>query len=81
MKAFFREKLELKGISPLIALDKLVQQNIKVYKVQKKDVQTILFEVKSNEVQKIFAFFFKFMLYYQMYRREFATKNKKFYSF
>ncbi len=57
MKAFFREKLELKGISPLIALDKLVQQNIKVYKVQKKDVQTILFEVKSNEVQKIFAFF------------------------
>lgn len=57
MKAIFREKLELKGISPLIALDKLVQQNIKVYKVQKKDVQTILFEVKSNEVQKIFAFF------------------------
>lgn len=57
MQAVFKERVELKGISPMLALDKLCKQNIQVYKVQKRDVQTIVFEVKSKDLQKVFAFF------------------------
>ena len=57
MEAVFRERVELQGISPLIALDKLIAQKIKVYRVHKKNVQTIVFEVKSSELEKVFAFF------------------------
>ena len=57
MKAVFRERVELKGISPLLALDKLIKQKIAVYKVKKVDVQRLQFEIKSSDLQKVFAFF------------------------
>ena len=57
MKPFFQSSLEIDGVAPFRAVDKLVRHGIFVYGVQKLSATRLKIVVKSKEMQKVFAIF------------------------
>lgn len=57
MRPLFRTALEVEGIAPFRALDKLAKRGIFVFGVQKLSPVRLKIRVKSKETQKVFAIF------------------------
>ncbi len=57
MRPLFCDRLELCGIAPMRALDKMAKQGIRAYDVHKCGITRLNFCVKSKETKKIFAIF------------------------
>ena len=57
MRPLFSAALEVEGIAPFRALDKLAKRGIFVFGVQKLSPTRLKIRVKSKETQKVFAIF------------------------